>query len=711
MNEQEPAGTHGILHNSGPLPDQAPPADPATGADRLVAYVLDLLLLILVVLMPGFVLAGKGWFPEDRARNITVFLLLLSMFLYPAILNVWPGQTLGRWVVGTRVVDWKGQGLRFGQSALRTLMFFMSSALTSGLGHLAIPFNKRRRALHDYLAGTYVVTVRPKGWVGRAGIDVFAVIIVLLVLAGIGKKIEDAQMDNIKTAREILGLLATLEERHKSEHGRYTSDLGTLALQAGKPKEFLDALPEAVLDGSVQLTVTEEGQYVIQAKALDNGRSNVSLLGPRVPARLRKMGEEYIGKDGAPMVLVPAGKFLYGKKNERLSVQAFYMDKYELTAARYARFMKATGWELPKYWNEANLASDEDRPVIGVSWYDAEAYCTWVGKRLPTEQEWEKAARGLDGRKYPWGNEEPVRTMARFDWDGNTDWQGYRTLSPVGSFEAGKSPYGVHDLAGNVWEWTGSDADKENKVVRGGSWFNGAEGVSAWGRNHAHPWDSFKTHGFRCVEDAWFGKDGAPMVLVPAGEFLYGDNNRRLSLPAFYMDKYEVTTRLYAAFMQATGREKPKYWNEVRLTSHGDRPVVGVSWHDAEAYCRHYGKRLPTEQEWEKAARGTDGRKYPWGNEKPTSRHANFDRGRDFQNYGVLVNVGSLEDGRSPDGIYDLAGNVFEWTASDYDHEQKMVRGGSWGAKAGHLVSANGLIADPAEKSNHLGFRCAHDTR
>lgn len=205
------------------------------------------------------------------------------------------------------------------------------------------------------------------------------------------------------------------------------------------------------------------------------------------------------------------------------------------------------------------------------------------------------------------------------------------------------------------------------------------------------------------------GKDGAPMVLVPEGEFLYGDKNQRLSLSAFYMDKYEVSTAQYAKFMAAAGAKEPAFWQTSVPVSNGQKPVVGVSWHEAEAYCRHYGKRLPTEQEWEKAARGTDGRKYPWGNDEPTSRHANFNRGYDFNNYGVLVNVGSLEEGKSPYGLYDMVGNVSEWTSSDYDSSNKVTRGGSWFNQAVLLQSSDRDYYTPTFRNNVLGFRCLQD--
>jgi formylglycine-generating enzyme required for sulfatase activity len=210
------------------------------------------------------------------------------------------------------------------------------------------------------------------------------------------------------------------------------------------------------------------------------------------------------------------------------------------------------------------------------------------------------------------------------------------------------------------------------------------------------------------------GKDGALMVLVPAGEFLYGYNNRRLSLPAFYMDKFEVTTRLYAAFMDSTRREQPADWSDQAAlvgSRGGDRPVVNVTWYDAEAYCRYYSRRLPTEQEWEKAARGTDGRKYPWGNEKPTTRHALFGLFETKWNgYGTLATVESHQAGKSPYGLYNMAGNVWEWTSSD-DDSDKVIRGGSWYDDPYNVRTTSRGTWGPTFLWYDIGFRCAMDVR
>ncbi len=230
------------------------------------------------------------------------------------------------------------------------------------------------------------------------------------------------------------------------------------------------------------------------------------------------------------------------------------------------------------------------------------------------------------------------------------------------------------------------------------------------------------------------GKDGAPMVLVPAGWFTMGSNDgqrderppHQVYLDAFYMDKFEVTTSLYGEFFATTGRQQPRYWSDVRLVSDGDRPVVGVSWDDADAYCRHYKKRLPTEAEWEKAARGMEGRAYPWGNDAPTGRHANFGKHHEWKGYNTLTKVGSFEEGKSPYGIHDLAGNVWEWVADGYGRnyylhspdrnpkgpnsgEFRVLRGGSWGNAPDDLRSAERLGLVPTTRYEILGFRCSQD--
>jgi formylglycine-generating enzyme required for sulfatase activity len=233
------------------------------------------------------------------------------------------------------------------------------------------------------------------------------------------------------------------------------------------------------------------------------------------------MANEITGKDGAPMVLVPAGEFTMGidgwdadeKPIHRVYLDAFYMDKYEVTTGRYGHFMKDTGREPPAQWKDVNPGTDGERPVVGVSWHDADAYCRHYGKRLPTEAEWEKAARGPDGRRFPWGHEEPTRLHANF---GST-WTGYETLGIVGSLEAGKSPYGIYDLAGNAWEWVAdwydlnyykSSPDRNptgparggSKVLRGGSWYNMLYDLRSTNRNYFAPTNRFFDLGFRCLQ-------------------------------------------------------------------------------------------------------------------------------------------------------------------------------------------------------------------
>ncbi len=223
------------------------------------------------------------------------------------------------------------------------------------------------------------------------------------------------------------------------------------------------------------------------------------------------------------------------------------------------------------------------------------------------------------------------------------------------------------------------------------------------------------------------------MVEIPEGGFTMGfDGTQALEderpkhqvwLDAFAIDQYEVTTARYAQFLAAEKRQAPWQWETVDLMLHGDRPVIGVDWYDAEAYCRWNGKRLPTEAEWEKAARGTDGRLYPWGNEVPTKQLANFALGARFSYNQVLLPVQSFEQGKSPYGLYQMAGNVYEWVQDWYlsnyyetspeKHPQgpeqgqfKVLRGGSWSDLPKYLLSYSRFKLPPETRNSYIGFRC-----
>ena len=222
------------------------------------------------------------------------------------------------------------------------------------------------------------------------------------------------------------------------------------------------------------------------------------------------------------MVLVPAGEFIMGswtgdadeRPVRRVYLDAFFMDKDQLTVGQYAKFLEATSHEAPSDWNIMSRAMHQKRPVVNVDWADAVAYCKWAGKRQPTEAEWEKAARGTDGRIYPWGNEPPTK----FHGNMNKElWNSHMGLTPVGMFEDGKSPYGINDMAGNVWEWVSDWYDDDyystaplrnptgpatgiSKVVRGGSWGSGPEGLrSAERETHVPSFQGYGT-GFRCAK-------------------------------------------------------------------------------------------------------------------------------------------------------------------------------------------------------------------
>ncbi len=241
--------------------------------------------------------------------------------------------------------------------------------------------------------------------------------------------------------------------------------------------------------------------------------------------------------DGAVMVFVPSGDFLMGTSdadielykelfplrdisrfdNERpqrtVYVDAFYIDKLEVTNQQFKQFLSDTGYK-PKHYLDYPPHNTEDQPAVVLDWSDAAAYAKWAGKRLPTEAEWEKAARGTDGRIWPWGNEWDATKLSGNDGTGLID--GYVLTAPVGQFPQGASPYGALDMAGNLWEWVSDwythdyyeyapnknplgPESGDGHVLKGGGWAENLDFTRCANRFGGNPGSLII--GFRCAMD------------------------------------------------------------------------------------------------------------------------------------------------------------------------------------------------------------------
>ena len=233
-----------------------------------------------------------------------------------------------------------------------------------------------------------------------------------------------------------------------------------------------------------------------------------------------------VGDDGREMVQIPEGPFVMGSRDDdsdpdekpehQVYLKSYFIDLREVIRSEYDRFAKMTK-RVPRkievFEDDPAKLLKADLPAVAVTWDDAEAYCKWAGKRLPTEAEWEKAARGERKRRYPWGDEF---LQGHANIDGSED--GFRYLAPPGSFDAGRSPYGLYDMAGNVGEWVADSYDEsfyqkspyrdpkgpdqgDQRIIRGGSWRETKKNARSSKRFQAKPWRHDITVGFRCAKD------------------------------------------------------------------------------------------------------------------------------------------------------------------------------------------------------------------
>jgi formylglycine-generating enzyme required for sulfatase activity len=224
------------------------------------------------------------------------------------------------------------------------------------------------------------------------------------------------------------------------------------------------------------------------------------------------------------------------ERPKRVTLPAFYIDRTEVTNEQYAKFLEAVEggdaeWRhpdqpqektthVPLFWTNAELGqAKKNHPVVGLDWFDAFAYARWAGKRLPTEAEWERAARGDDARPYPWGSQPPEdRGVFRANFFGSSyAADGYQFTAPVGSFPAGASPVGCLDMAGNVGEWCAdwfAPLPEERRlespagpptgtqhVVKGGGWNLAAASLRSYNRYAMDPRKRLSSVGFRCARD------------------------------------------------------------------------------------------------------------------------------------------------------------------------------------------------------------------
>ncbi|MBI5354374.1 MAG: SUMF1/EgtB/PvdO family nonheme iron enzyme [Chloroflexi bacterium] len=568
-------------------------------------------------------------------------------------------------------------------------------------------------------------------------------------------------------------------------------------------------LPAKTINDNVPKFVSDAIQRAMQIRRTDRYKSagdfktallaeqkpfaQVKVIEPSAVQAANLKNNKLTLSNGMEFMRVPAGKFLMGSNDVEDNEKPqhiidipydYWMARFPVTNELYTVYVNAkqikypiVGWEhIVKREGWENV---KNHPVYNIMWKDAMEYCQWLNTllnvelpselvlRLPTEAEWEKAARGTDGREYPWGNEFDKNKCNTFESEKNktTD---VDLFSPHGD-----SPYGCADMVGNVSEWThsfekdypyqSSDGREDGKtsgshMTRGASFARDGDWYAARCAYRSdfddHNPSIFNDIGFRIVASPVIERshvhvvavpmptqavapkivtltsskltlsNGMEFVCVPAGKFLMGNDNEddndndnesddypkeyprhTIDIPFdYWMARFPITNEQYIDYVKTKGIAHPVFrWQRKK-----NHPVVHVDWDDAMSYCKWLNDllkaelpsgmmvRIPTEAEWEKAARGIDGREYPWGN----TFDKNNCNSRESEKSGTTPIGLYSPHGDSPYGCTDMLGNVWEWTHSankaypynikDGREDEKssvarLVRGGSYYNKGEYL--------------------------
>ncbi|MDX1944088.1 MAG: bifunctional serine/threonine-protein kinase/formylglycine-generating enzyme family protein [Pirellulaceae bacterium] len=410
----------------------------------------------------------------------------------------------------------------------------------------------------------------------------------------------------------------------------------------------------------------------------------------------------------------------------------FEIGRTPVTEEEFDYFLRESRYAVPN----RPRPSGQGLPVVNVTFAEAEAFCDWSGGRLPTAAEWEKAARGVDGRAYPWGNEfDPARCTSAESHA--------RGPSPVLAHPTSRSPFGLFDCVGNVGEMV-DGGSSQMKPVLGGSFpepcryrgllwtrlcqISATYRSPAVGFRMAKEGDATRLAAFEerfvpVAGQACVGCDEALLPILecqaplspPLLESLRKNKLRVVTLEPFEIGVYTITNEQYAQYIKATGKPAPKGWAATEyawsdrrfLKKYAHHPVVHVRHDDALAYCRwrsdrdpQFTYRLPRRDEWEVAARGAERHIFPWGDDYSADRCNGSDAP-----WGRTVDVREYPQGDSPAGCRQMTGNVFEWL-QDTAGNARFMRGGAFQAACEiYGLTFFEMGTEASYQADHVGFR------